>query len=543
MVSRRQFEIALHAILIASFIMTLISHTVMLVQEYDQTDQVLRASFAPELVVRDQPPAELEPTPKPPQPPTRDLTPAEYIGEIAGFHPSWHPLKRSERFPSITERLKMYMGNWYLPPCNGERLNDGIETIDERISYRYDYSDSSRFPTVVLTRSSNDKNGNDVMGQEDRFLTEALQHDTVFAMWENNLWSSNGTEICPPKEQLKKNYCADMRQLIQLALQLKENDGKTLSQLPPVLGMFGDLYNSALQIPSFQNARHATTRHGLEYITSKETGLNCTKGQQQGISENGLESPRKYLMLPDHHDLVPKTENSGIIWPFNYDHHFRTALFEEVRKFDIPWESKKNVAVWRGALTGTSQLREDQQKTFTTFCASVPRCCLVDNHRNSSILDLGFIPNESFKDKYHISDDFFKLRMERRDQCKYKAIIIIEGNDVATGLKWALYSRSVVLMPTPRRMSYAMEEWLEPWTHYIPISIHRDEVNGNGSPVSDVEEKMQWVLDHDEEARKIAERGTLFMHDLLFDPDHSQEENRNLKEMILERYFNFFVSQ
>jgi hypothetical protein len=199
MVSRRQFEIALHAILIASFIMTLISHTVMLVQEYDQTDQVLRASFAPELVVRDQPPAELEPTPKPPQPPTRDLTPAEYIGEIAGFHPSWHPLKRSERFPSITERLKMYMGNWYLPPCNGERLNDGIETIDERISYRYDYSDSSRFPTVVLTRSSNDKNGNDVMGQEDRFLTEALQHDTVFAMWENNLWSSNGTEICPPR--------------------------------------------------------------------------------------------------------------------------------------------------------------------------------------------------------------------------------------------------------------------------------------------------------------------------------------------------------
>jgi hypothetical protein len=50
-------------------------------------------------------------------------------------------------------------------------------------------------------------------------------------------------------------------------------------------------------------------------------------------------------------------------------------------------------------------------------------------------------------------------------------------------------------------------------------------------------------LDHDEEARKIAERATLFMHDLLFDPDHSQEENIKLKEMILERYFEFFVSQ
>ena len=451
------------------------------------------------------------------------LSPAgQYISEQAGFHPFWHPLKRSERFPNITERLNIYMGNWYLPPCNGERSNGGIDTIDERISYRYDYSDSSQFPTAVLTRQSS--NNNDAMVQEQaRFPTEAVGHDRVFAMWENTIWNNNGTAICPPGHQLRKNYCEEMRELTQLVLQLEENNGKNLSQLPPLLGMFGDRHSWSFQIPSFQKARQATTRHGLEYITSKETGLDC----------NRLETPRQYLMLPDHHHqfLVPSTDNSGIIWPFNYKHHFGTAVFEEVRNFDIPWKDKKHVAVWRGSLTGKGHLPPvDERHPFTTFCENVPRCHLVDNHRNYTILDLGIKPSESNKKKYHIPDDFFKPLMGPRDQLKYKAIIIIEGNDVATGLKWALYSGSVVLMPTPTRTSYAMEEWLEPWVHYVPIKIHRDEIDRNGSPVSDVEEKMQWVLDHDEEARKIAERATLFINDLLFDPDHSQEENRKLKK-------------
>jgi hypothetical protein len=40
---------------------------------------------------------------------------------------------------------------------------------------------------------------------------------------------------------------------------------------------------------------------------------------------------------------------------------------------------------------------------------------------------------------------------------------MIAGNDVASGLKWALFSQSVVLMPPPNHTSWAMEELLEPW--------------------------------------------------------------------------------
>ncbi len=40
---------------------------------------------------------------------------------------------------------------------------------------------------------------------------------------------------------------------------------------------------------------------------------------------------------------------------------------------------------------------------------------------------------------------------------------MLEGNDVASGLKWALLSQSVVMMPPPQHTSWAMEELLQPW--------------------------------------------------------------------------------
>jgi len=522
MVSRIQLERTLIAIGIVATITTMMNHSQMMIHDSFEVEFASQAELTPQSLLHRKYPL-----------------PIEYIDEKNGFHPSWHPSNRSERFPNITERLKMYMGNWYLPPCNGES-SGGIETIDERISYHYDYSKNSHFPTVVMTRSFNDKNQND---PQSMIATKISQHDKVFALWANNVWNStDGTEICP--ENILTNYCADMRQFVNLVL--TTNEAVDLQQFPPILAMLGDSYTSSLNFPLFQKARLATAQRDLEYVTSEDTGLNCSKSV-------GVDSSRKRLVIhPDHH-IDQSLHKSGIIWPFNYDYHFGLNLFEDVRRYDIPWERKKDAAIWRGAPTGIGSLREEQRHPFTSFCEYLPRCRLVNKYRNSTLLDVGFTDDgNSFKEKYDIPDDFFKPAISQKDLFKYKAIIIMEGNDVATGLKWALYSRSVVLMPTPRRTSYAMEEWLEPWVHYVPITIHGDEEEdmdgvangGNGTSVlSDVEEKMQWVLDHDEEARKIAERATLFVHDLLFDAEHSVEENMKLKGMILERYFEFFAEQ
>jgi hypothetical protein len=102
---------------------------------------------------------------------------------------------------------------------------------------------------------------------------------------------------------------------------------------------------------------------------------------------------------------------------------------------------------------------------------------------------------------------------------QHKAVIMVEGNDVATGLKWALLSNSVVLMTPPSKMTYAMEDLAEDFF--------------------DVEEKMQWVLDHDHHAKQIAIRATLWIQDLIEHPE-AETENMQVEEEILRRYQKHF---
>jgi hypothetical protein len=75
-----------------------------------------------------------------------------------------------------------------------------------------------------------------------------------------------------------------------------------------------------------------------------------------------------------------------------------------------------------------------------------------------------------------------------------------------------------------------MEERLEPWVHYVPINDR----------ATDVEEKMQWIIDHDEEAQRIAQRASVWMEDLVFHPDAARDD-RLVKEEMLKRYRAHFV--
>ena len=80
------------------------------------------------------------------------------------------------------------------------------------------------------------------------------------------------------------------------------------------------------------------------------------------------------------------------------------------------------------------------------------------------------------------------------------------------------------------KSSWSLEDLLEPWVHYVPLN----------EDLSDVEEKMKWVIDHDEEAQMIAERGALWMKDLLYHPD-SQKDEQAIFEEIIRRYRSHFA--
>ena len=56
-----------------------------------------------------------------------------------------------------------------------------------------------------------------------------------------------------------------------------------------------------------------------------------------------------------------------------------------------------------------------------------------------------------------------------KEQLKYRYIMAIEGNDVASNLKWIMSSNSIAVMPRPKYETWFMEGTLIPNYHYIEI--------------------------------------------------------------------------
>ena len=71
-------------------------------------------------------------------------------------------------------------------------------------------------------------------------------------------------------------------------------------------------------------------------------------------------------------------------------------------------------------------------------------------------------------------------RMTLAEQLRHKFILSLEGNDVASNLKWIFSSNSIAVMPRPRFESWFQEGLLVPGVHYIEVA--RD--------YSDVQERL-----------------------------------------------------
>jgi len=69
------------------------------------------------------------------------------------------------------------------------------------------------------------------------------------------------------------------------------------------------------------------------------------------------------------------------------------------------------------------------------------------------------------------------------EQLEYKFILSLEGNDVATNLKWIMSSNSLAFMPRPKYETWFMEGNLVPNHHYILIK----------DDYSDLEERLKYT--------------------------------------------------
>uniref|UniRef100_A0A7S0IN63 Glycosyl transferase CAP10 domain-containing protein n=1 Tax=Micromonas pusilla TaxID=38833 RepID=A0A7S0IN63_MICPS len=173
-----------------------------------------------------------------------------------------------------------------------------------------------------------------------------------------------------------------------------------------------------------------------------------------------------------------------ILWPLNIERHF--GPLRHVGGQDINWEAKAEKLVWRGVDTGFEGERARQIKTLRANNAGLQR--LIDVAFSSHLLN----PENA---KYS------RPWMTIGELLRNKYLLSLEGNDVASGLKWMLYSRSVVFMPPPRCETWAMESALQPYVHYIPIE----------HDLSNLEARVAWARSNDAKCVNISRAATSFV--------------------------------
>jgi hypothetical protein len=163
-----------------------------------------------------------------------------------------------------------------------------------------------------------------------------------------------------------------------------------------------------------------------------------------------------------------------------------------------PFVSKKDMLVGRGAVTQTHRKR------------------FLEMYFNHPLCNVGQVNKDNQGDKYLVE------KMTIDEQLDYKFILSLEGNDVATNLKWVMSSNSLAVMPRPKYETWFMEGTLIPNYHYILIN----------DDYSDLEERLNYYIEHPEQALEIVRNANEYV---------SQFRNKKREDLIsllvLDKYF------
>jgi hypothetical protein len=205
-------------------------------------------------------------------------------------------LTREQRFPSVEERLQVYMSNWYIPPCEG--YYDGF------IKYSYNRSNDSEWPSLLVhtipDRGNHSVHQIESIIEPDRvlFLDTDTARDCASARNQGSNQKYNGRVL------MRENmfmYCVDVADTLMTALdhvdfeegQQRQIGGNSRDikeqhhrqEPPPTLMQFGDLKHSHvyrfLDLPHFKKFRSAARSiQDLEKVT---TGQECWSSQRDSL--------------------------------------------------------------------------------------------------------------------------------------------------------------------------------------------------------------------------------------------------------------------
>jgi len=188
---------------------------------------------------------------------------------------------------------------------------------------------------------------------------------------------------------------------------------------------------------------------------------------------------------------IKNTPYAVLIPDFRSIGHWWISDIKHVKsKMDlIPWEKKKEFAIWRGANN-----REERIK----LC----RLSLLF----PLYLDARFIP--PINRRQLETEGLMGERIDWEDFLECKYLPYVDGYmTAAPALQWRLLSNSVTFKPETDEIQW-FNRALEPNVHYVPLK----------TDLSDLIEKLAWAKLHDAQCKQIAYESTQFaLHNLMYE--------------------------
>jgi len=154
-------------------------------------------------------------------------------------------------------------------------------------------------------------------------------------------------------------------------------------------------------------------------------------------------------------------------------------------------------------LVGRSKARQPHRLHFLKMYFNHPMCNIGQVNRDANL-------------------QFLANRMTISEHLNYKFILCLEGNDVASNLKWVMSSNSLAVMPKPKYETWFMEGTLIPDYHYVLIK----------DDYSDLEERLRYYITHIDEALQIIRQAHQYV-----DQFKNKKQEDLISLLVLEKYF------
>ncbi|MFT6604849.1 MAG: hypothetical protein ACJA2X_000025 [Halocynthiibacter sp.] len=207
---------------------------------------------------------------------------------------------------------------------------------------------------------------------------------------------------------------------------------------------------------------------------------------------------------------------------------FRDLGYEKMRAWvrnnDVPWAARNSDLVWRGRLTGVGLFSLDPMQKDNPLVRQRLRAAM---HARGSRLDFRFVSAITPIEEHILSEaGYLTDVIKTTTWIGSKFAVDIDGfsNTWDNIFHRFLMGNCVLKVESQAGFRQWYYDRLQPFKNYVPIK----------KDLSDLHEKIDWVLNNDERAQEIAQEGKALAESLTWDAV-AQETAQNLRNLAGKR--------